>query len=379
MPTNDFKPFAVGDNANVQTQADWEVNNSLETGFQAGVAKSAEVNKALRQATSIASAFAQFLVDYGSVDMLDDGDITTLTNNIVTAFSNQFIRKTGDTMTGNLTAPNITASAVVTMGGVGAGRLVAGSDNSGLRSNTAGQIDLYSGNYDVGHWNYNEFYHRGKITPGDYSNFDARYYGKATADGCYVLKSGDTMTGSLTVPAIQVGTPGTASVWIGDNDSGLANSVDGQVDMYANGVFQGYWNTSTFYYKKIVPGDYSNFDGRYPLTDGASYVGFAGRDINQPYLRHAPTDGVVLLATQNWINAYFATANWVNANFAATGWVHQYFVQDVQLGAQVRVSGNLQCPTGCVVTMVDGGDVVDAFGYKPLQIFINGSWRTING
>ncbi len=36
-------------------------------------------------------------------------------------------------------------------------------------------------------------------------------------------------------------------------------------------------------------------------------------------------------------------------------------------------------PAGCVVTYVDGGDKMQGIEYKPLQININGTWRTISG
>ncbi|EEC7658557.1 phage tail protein [Escherichia coli] len=53
------------------------------------------------------------------------------------------------------------------------------------------------------------------------------------------------------------------------------------------------------------------------------------------------------------------------------------YVQNVQLGAQVQ--GGSQAPTGCVVTFVDGGEKMEYIQYKPLQIYINGAWRTISG
>jgi hypothetical protein len=51
MAKNDFKPFATGASANVITQADYEALTALLTGFQAGKASSAQINKAIRQAT----------------------------------------------------------------------------------------------------------------------------------------------------------------------------------------------------------------------------------------------------------------------------------------------------------------------------------------
>lgn len=75
MPQNDFKPFAIGSGANVTSQADWEALSALSTGFQSGKASSAQVNKALRQGTFVASALAQFITVQTNSDVLDSGEI----------------------------------------------------------------------------------------------------------------------------------------------------------------------------------------------------------------------------------------------------------------------------------------------------------------
>ncbi|MBS0893944.1 hypothetical protein JK211_07840 [Tatumella sp. JGM130] len=73
MATNNFKPFAIGNNANVTSQADYEALAALLTGFQAGKASSAQINKALRQSSVMAYVLAQFISDSASVDVLDNG------------------------------------------------------------------------------------------------------------------------------------------------------------------------------------------------------------------------------------------------------------------------------------------------------------------
>lgn len=83
MATNDFKPFATAANANVTAQADWEALPALLSGFTAGKASSAQVNKAIRQATTIGALMGQFIANSG-VDALDNGDIAGL----VTKFTN---------------------------------------------------------------------------------------------------------------------------------------------------------------------------------------------------------------------------------------------------------------------------------------------------
>ena len=78
MAENNFKPFAVGAGANVSSQADWENLVALSTGFTAGVARSEQVNKALRQGTVMASVLGQIIADQTAEDVLDDGDTAAL-------------------------------------------------------------------------------------------------------------------------------------------------------------------------------------------------------------------------------------------------------------------------------------------------------------
>ncbi|WP_260619844.1 hypothetical protein [Klebsiella oxytoca] len=87
MAENNFKPFAVGAGANVSSQTDWEKLVALSTGFTAGIARSDQVNKALRQATVIASVLAQFIANKTNSDVLDDGDTDALLIKLVQALN----------------------------------------------------------------------------------------------------------------------------------------------------------------------------------------------------------------------------------------------------------------------------------------------------
>ncbi|MCU6445618.1 phage tail protein [Escherichia coli] len=86
MATNNFKPFATAANANVISQANWEALPALLSGFTAGKASSAQVNKAIRQATTIAALVGQFIANSGA-DALDNADV----NGLVTKFTNALI------------------------------------------------------------------------------------------------------------------------------------------------------------------------------------------------------------------------------------------------------------------------------------------------
>ena len=86
MATNNFKAFAIDPNANVTPQAEWEALPALLSGFTSGKAASAQVNKAIRQATTIAALVGQFIANSGA-DALDNADV----NGLVTKFTNALI------------------------------------------------------------------------------------------------------------------------------------------------------------------------------------------------------------------------------------------------------------------------------------------------
>lgn len=90
MAINNFKPFALDSNANVTSQADWEALPALLSGFTAGKASSAQVNKAIRQASFIAAALAQYTANKSGLDVLDDGDLNGFISKMGTAFGKDF-------------------------------------------------------------------------------------------------------------------------------------------------------------------------------------------------------------------------------------------------------------------------------------------------
>ncbi|EDR4055454.1 hypothetical protein GTA84_001634 [Salmonella enterica] len=90
MAINNFKPFATAANANVMAQADWEALPALLSGFMAGKASSAQVNKAIRQASFIAAALAQYTANKSGLDILDDGDLNGFITKMSSAFGKDY-------------------------------------------------------------------------------------------------------------------------------------------------------------------------------------------------------------------------------------------------------------------------------------------------
>ncbi|MCV0497980.1 hypothetical protein MLW14_017865, partial [Escherichia coli] len=93
MAKNDFKAFATGKNANVMSQEEWEALPALLSGFTAGKASSAQVNKVIRQASFIAAALAQFVSDKTQRDVLDNGDLPGFVELLGSGFAAEYLSR----------------------------------------------------------------------------------------------------------------------------------------------------------------------------------------------------------------------------------------------------------------------------------------------
>lgn len=87
---NDFLPFAVGAGANVLSQAAYAAMTALGTGFQAGTAQSAALNKVWRQSSIMSAVLAQFIVAQTGQPAIDDGTTSTLLTNLQAAITSMF-------------------------------------------------------------------------------------------------------------------------------------------------------------------------------------------------------------------------------------------------------------------------------------------------
>ncbi len=138
MPTNDFKAFATGNGANVISQADYLALASLVSGFSSGKASSAQVNKALRQATVMANVLAQFIADSANVDVLDDGNTAAILSNLK------------NSMPGRLLGVQVVTSSALITKSAGAKKwriraLGAGAGSSAAPATDAGQVSISNG------------------------------------------------------------------------------------------------------------------------------------------------------------------------------------------------------------------------------------------
>ncbi|WP_236237713.1 hypothetical protein [Pseudomonas faucium] len=78
MATNDFQAFGNAAGANVLSQADYLALAARLSGFTAGTANSAQLNKVWRQSSVMAYVLAQFISDTTRQDVLDNGAPATI-------------------------------------------------------------------------------------------------------------------------------------------------------------------------------------------------------------------------------------------------------------------------------------------------------------
>ncbi|HAX2761359.1 TPA: hypothetical protein JW587_003712 [Escherichia coli] len=94
MTTNEFKSFAISPGSNVISQGDWESLPARASGFQSGKASSAQINKAIRQSSFIASAIAQYVANNTNQDILDNGDVTAFLTKFTNSLGVQLLSRT---------------------------------------------------------------------------------------------------------------------------------------------------------------------------------------------------------------------------------------------------------------------------------------------
>ncbi|EGL6579048.1 hypothetical protein IMU81_000859 [Salmonella enterica] len=252
-----------------------------------------------------------------------------------------------------------------------------------------------------------------------------------------VQKTGDTMTGKLTLPQTSgfgVNTDnvlGGSSVTFGDNDTGIKQNGDGILDFYANGQLVARIAPGVLYAlnavragdgKKLEVSSSNNsaLNARFNLwgngsdrptvielgddqgwhlysqrnSDGSVAFSAIG-DIYAGGSLHAggntiATDGNIYGSLwggwlNDWLNNQFAARD-NNINTRATwDYVNQTFVRDIRLGYsesnQVwRAWGYSDTPPYVITGVINGNtdDLVDTVVRRPLQKNINGTWYNIS-
>lgn len=96
MPTSQFLPFGIGGGSGspntLSPTAYAALTALLANGFQPGIARSEEVNTALRQVTTGVAALASFAATHGDDDVLDNGVIADFAAALKSALDNLYIQ-----------------------------------------------------------------------------------------------------------------------------------------------------------------------------------------------------------------------------------------------------------------------------------------------
>ncbi|EAA3832980.1 hypothetical protein CV858_003055 [Salmonella enterica subsp. enterica serovar Java] len=375
MAKNDFKPFATGKGANVTSQPDWEALPALLSGFTAGKASSAQVNKALRQASFIAAALAQYTASKSGKDVLDDGDLSGFIAKMSAAFGKDF-----QTLDATLTA----LAGLAT----GADKLpyFTGDD-------TAGQTDLTSVGRDI----------IGKASIADILTYlglgetakqaagalqKSQNGGDIPDKASFIEHLGmkETLNPTKRVSIGNIGTGvfdgSTPCINIGDSDSGFIGSADGVLDIYCNGAKVGYINGNGLHMLTDI-----HFDNARMTTNGDIFSSVWGNN----WLSIWITNQLNTRGTIDWINSELAirdnnintraTIDYVNQTFARknTGSIQDWgWILDdstgfiMQWGTLGNSNGTYNFPrafpVGCFAVFVtntnaQGTQVDNAFGY----------------
>ncbi|WP_367299603.1 tail fiber protein [Hafnia alvei] len=196
--------------------------------------------------------------------------------------------------------------------------------------------------------------------------------------------SGGTLNGNLIVTnQIQVGGVGNGVLNIGDNDSGLRSSVDGQVDLWANSKKMGYWNINILSFTgQIIPTNYANFDAKYQpkgnyTPAGEAYTKAVSDGRFQPKGNYTPAGQAYTKAESD--GRFQPKGSYTPAGQAYTkGESDGRYIQNVRLGARTSTpiaNNNWSAANGGVITEYN---TQGAGIYRLVQRYINGTWATIS-
>ncbi len=415
MAKNDFKAFATGKNANVMSQEEWEALPALLSGFTAGKASSAQVNKVIRQASFIAAALAQFVSDKTQRDVLDNGDLPGFVELLGSGFAVEYlsrknpfgdiksdgtvktalenlglqetvnkagnaVQKTGDTLSGGLTFENDSILA-----------WIRNTDwaKIGFKNDADSDTDSYMW-FETGD-NGNEYFkwrHRlagGRVKDLMNLKWDTlNILVNAVINGCLGIGTTNALGGS--------------SIVLGDNDTGFKQNGDGLLDVYANGqhVFR-FQNGVAIAFKNIQAGTARKFtlSSANNSTKNAAFclwgnpsrpvVAELGDDSGWHFFSQRNTDNSITFA----VNGQVIPLNY--GNFDARYKHRTEGVQDVRYGHEMyygpgsnTVSWTFRAPSGHGLSGVkisdthrNSADNVDGVYYRPLQKLINGTWYNV--
>lgn len=110
---NDFLVFGGAGSANVIDQSTYAGMSTRQTGFKSGVAQSAQLNKVWRQSSIMAAAVAEFVEHSTGADMIDDGTLPTIVDNLKAGISASSPGLAGSARNLTVRVPAVSQSAML--------------------------------------------------------------------------------------------------------------------------------------------------------------------------------------------------------------------------------------------------------------------------
>ncbi len=256
MAKNDFKAFATDRNANVISQEEWEALPALLSGFTAGKASSAQVNKVIRQASFIAAALAQFVSDKTQRDVLDNGDLPGFVELLGSGFAVEYLSRKNPF--GDIKSDGTVKTALENLG---ISNAVIG-DGANVIGFSKGVI--------------NKPYFRHQDT-------DTVILLTTQEELSTALDEKQDSNDTLSALANLIATTNKLPYFNNENSADLTDFTKVGRDIIGKSSIHD-----------VI--QYLELDDMV-TGDGASVIGFSRNDATKPYMRHAQSDSVVALAT----------------------------------------------------------------------------------
>ncbi|AZE53488.1 Phage tail fiber protein [Pseudomonas synxantha] len=286
MATNEFLPFGTNVGANVMSQSEYSAMAARVNGFSSGTANSAQLNKAWRQASVIASVVAQFASDGSGQDVLDDGDTVKVLSSLSLAISNA-IKSTSISWSKIISKPTTVdgygiTDALKLSGGTLTGPLNMANGTS-IYLNTASQASWVAGLITGT---------QGGETAG------AGFTGNASTVASAFLGIGSTPWSSGN--GVRVTSGGVAITGaISGNGSGLTNlawnNILGKPSTLAGYGITDAYNKTEVYTKSETNNAITSTANALVGRDGIDVAGLVGGDETRPYMRNVTNGSVLIL------------------------------------------------------------------------------------
>ncbi|HBA5296080.1 TPA: phage tail protein [Escherichia coli] len=175
--TTDGELYAVGSCAAIEKPVNG-VTATLQ--FRLAVAESAQVT------LNVATGDGLFLRQDRNLSDVEDRDeaVENLGLKPTVDKAKNAVQRDGDTMTGKLTLPQTSGFGVNTDNALGGNSIAFGDNDTGLKQNGDGLLDVYANSVHVLRFQSGSIQSNkavnvtGRVTPSDYGNFDARYQTK---------------------------------------------------------------------------------------------------------------------------------------------------------------------------------------------------------